>query len=270
MFLTPSSTPTRNGPNEPAALGGRSQGNRRRKFRCQALRPRRVPVVVFRSGPVVPRRHEGNSGHWNPAQRERTRRKEVEVYSVRDPIQTQITSLSRLGGSEEMVVGTHVLLDKPPAAREGTVVVVIQGVSAFPPGQYLWVSLRRQPPAFIRHRLAVTIPAFRRSKRTASRQSVRHQATAAGAIELDETHAARFAAMDRWPHRSPDHRRNPMKLEASDPSGGRTDAGQRAAGDRRVRPFAVDVASGVGIVARHQGSRIATGIHRSGTLACRH
>jgi hypothetical protein len=56
---------------------------------------------------------------------------------VRDPVQTQITSLSRLGGSEEMVVGTHVLLDKPPTAREGTVVVVIQNVSTFPPGRYL-------------------------------------------------------------------------------------------------------------------------------------
>ena len=61
---------------------------------------------------------------------------------VANPSKTKITSLTRLGGSEQMVVGTHVSLDTPPVTTAGTVVVKLDnlqtaGPAAHPPGEYL-------------------------------------------------------------------------------------------------------------------------------------
>lgn len=58
--------------------------------------------------------------------------------SVRHPAQTKVSSFARLGGTEQMIEGTHVHLDQP-ATPAGTVVVRLDNLSAgaHPAGQYL-------------------------------------------------------------------------------------------------------------------------------------
>jgi hypothetical protein len=63
------------------------------------------------------------------------------LIPAKNPNQTKITPLARLGGNDQMVVGTHVDLDKPPQTAPGTVQVVLQNLNlagaVVPPGIYL-------------------------------------------------------------------------------------------------------------------------------------
>jgi hypothetical protein len=63
--------------------------------------------------------------------------KKSSLIPVPNPQQTQVTSLTRIGGNGEMQKDNHVRLDTP-ALNPGTVQVVLFNLDAtHPPGQYL-------------------------------------------------------------------------------------------------------------------------------------